>query len=422
MPDERHDIRQTLAAAGLDLAVIHAATMGTMRHEERAVALVRAFGALRQRDLVQLMAVSSASISRLVTSLLAAERVREQVFKDGAVGRPTNWLLAADGDPPSYQQRQAIIACLPDVIAYLHTTPLSASVYAAIEEPPISLADPPVHAAPNVPPVSREEPSGQMALTLWWGTGEDLGAHAETRAATLASNERPPIAAPVDRFAPPLATVYVAPPVRSLRPSPIPPWERSRFRRCRWPRGHALVQRGAAGVARGMGQLLRLMLRLLILGGRLLWGGLRLLGIGIQKQVWLIDDLNDRVVGWRWLLLGVAVAVVVSLLVGLRRQSVGITIPVASPPAEMTPTALATAIPLQIGRAQVIGTGKDGLIVRDAPGGKRIGKLASGVLVVILGGPRTIANQEHTLWWKVQYGDMVGWVSATFLSRVEPTP
>src|SRR6266508_4688222 len=114
MPDERHDIRQTFAAAGLDLAAIHAATTGSMTREDRAAALVRAFGAIRQRDLVQLMDVSSATISRLVNALLAAGNVREQAFKDGEVGRPTDWLLAPEGDPPSYQQRQTVIACLPD--------------------------------------------------------------------------------------------------------------------------------------------------------------------------------------------------------------------------------------------------------------------------------------------------------------------
>jgi hypothetical protein len=163
--------------------------------------------------------------------------------------------------------------------------------------------------------------------------------------------------------------------------------------------------------------------------GRWLRDALGLLSKGLQRLVWYIDDLNAVVLERRWLLLGIAVVILVSVLVGLRWQFVSITLPVLSPPAEMTPTgmiptqiastALATAIPIQIGHAQVIGTGKDGLIVRDAPAGKRIGKLANGVMVVVLAGRQTNAGPENPVWWKVQHGDVVGWVSARFLHLLD---
>jgi Bacterial SH3 domain len=427
IPDARQDIRHTCAAAGLDLMVIHVAATTTLTREDRAVALVRAFGALRQRDLVPLMNVSSASISRLVTTLLAARKLREQLFKDGAVGRPTEWLLAPEDDPPSYQQRQAIIASLPDVIAYLATTPSSPPVHPAAENPPNSTAGGPAHSAPDVPVLVCQEPIAQMASALWFGVaGKDAGASAEIAAPILGPDAAPPIASSVERFAPPRLTTpdAVSLTCRHIQ-SPIPPWERSQLRvRPRW-QGRAIVRCGAASLALGAGQLLRLMLRLLILGGHVLWTGLRLVASGIQKLVWLIDDLNAIFIGRRWLVLGIAVAVVVGVLLGLRRQSDGITLPALSPPAEQTPTgmtaseiaptALTATMSMQIRRAQVVDTGKDGLIVRDAPGGKRIGKLANGVAVVILGGPQSIADQEDPVWWNIQYDDMVGWVSGRFL-------
>jgi hypothetical protein len=73
-------------------------------------------------------------------------------------------------------------------------------------------------------------------------------------------------------------------------------------------------------------------------------------------------------------------------------------------------------MPVQTRRAQIVGTGKAGLIVRDAPAGKRIGKLANGLTVIILAGPQTIAKQQDSVWWQVQHGDLAGWVSARFLT------
>jgi hypothetical protein len=436
MPDERQDIRHTCASAGLDLAVIHAAATTTLTREDRAVALVRAFGALRQRDLVHLMNVSSATISRLVTALLATGKVREQLFKDGAVGRPTEWLLAPGGDLPSYQQRQAIIASLPDIIVYLNTTrsPVASSLvpgYAAVEEPPVSAADPPAHRVRDIPALSDAETSAQMALALCFGvSGKDTGTSAEIAAPTLGPDAAPSVALPVERFAPPRLTT---PDTLSFTcrhtQSPLPPWERSQFcGRARW-RGYTIVRRGAASLAFGVDQLLHLMLWLLIVGGHVVLTGLRLVASGIQKLVWLIDDLNALFIGRRWLLLGIAVAVLVSVLLGLRRQPDRITLPALSTPAEQTPsgmtlteiapTALTPTMSLQIRRAQVVDTDEDGLIVRDVPGGKRIGKLANGVAVVILGGPQSIADQEDPVWWNVQHDDMVGWVSARFLHMLE---
>jgi hypothetical protein len=172
-----------------------------------------------------------------------------------------------------------------------------------------------------------------------------------------------------------------------------------------------------------------LVLLILLVGGRLLWTSVQLLGRGIQRLAWLFDDLNDIVLGRRWLLLGVAVAIVAGVLVGLRGQSYGVRLPVAAAPPEVTPTGIpptnmastapTTAMPTPIRQAQVVGTGKAGLIVRDAPAGKRVGKLANGVVVIVLGGSQTIANQEDPIWRNIKHGDIVGWVSARFLHMLD---
>jgi hypothetical protein len=432
MTDERPDIYVRLAAAGLDLTAIRAATTAALTREDQAAVLVHAFGALRQRDLAPLMGVSAATISRLVTALLAAGKVRQQVFRDGGVGRPTEWLLPPEGDSPSYQRRQTIIASLPDIIAALDTMPRSAAQSSApgpgaVEQPPISALDRPGEAVANVPPVSHEETTTQLAFALWFGTiGEDPRAKAEISMPEAVAEEILPIVSPPERLVPlPPTATYVSLPWRSHTQSPIPPWERTRILSRQHWRGRPLVRRSAVGLALGMGQAFRLTLLILVVGGHLLWAGLRLLGRGIQKLVWLFDDLNDIVVGRRWLLLGVAVAIVVGVLVGLRGQRYGARLPVAAAPPEVTPTGIpptdiapqapATAMPTPLGQARVVGTGKAGLIVRDAPAGKRIGKLVNGAVVIVLGGPQTIANQEDPIWWNIRHGDIVGWVSARFL-------
>jgi hypothetical protein len=426
MSDAHQDIHHILAAAGLNYTALCAAMRETQTREEQAVALIYAFRALRQRDLAQLMNLSGATTSRLVGALLASGSVHEQSFKDGAVGRPTDWLLVPEGDPPSYEQRQAIIASLPGIIARLTTTPSPAapsplSMYVAAEEPAICAAEPAVHPAPSVSAVAHEEPLAQMALTLWFGRGgEDNGARPKTSMVRSEVDELPTTGAADEHFVllPP-ATTYMRPPFRSRSQSSPSPWERSQYQaRSRW-RGHALIRK-AAGLAHSMGQLLCLMLRLMILGGRLLWAGLRLLSRGIQKLIWLIDDLNDIVVGRRWLLVGIVVAIMIGLLVGLRRQSGATELSAAVPPEltppGMAPTTLVPTMPVQTRRAQIVGTGKAGLIVRDAPAGKRIGKLANGLTVIILAGPQAIAKQQDSVWWQVQHGDLAGWVSARFLT------
>jgi hypothetical protein len=178
-----------------------------------------------------------------------------------------------------------------------------------------------------------------------------------------------------------------------------------------------------------MNQAFRLAVLILVVGGRLLWKSVQLLGRGIQRLVWLFDDLNDIVVGRRWLLLGVALAIVAGVLVGLRGQPYGARLPVAAATPEVIPTEIqptdiashvsATEMPTPIGQARVVGTGKAGLIVRDAPAGKRIGKLVNGVVVIVLDGPQTIANQEDPVWWNIKHGDIVGWVSARFLHMLD---
>jgi hypothetical protein len=424
MPDERQDIRRTLAAAGMDLAAICAAATEAVTREDRAVRLIRAFGMLRQRDLELLLDLSSATISRLVRPLLSAGTVQEQIFKDGDLGRPAAWLFVPESEPPTYQQRQVIAACLPDLITWLHDSPAPTSPASvpnhAHDERAVTTEHQPAVPTAGVPSALLQERQAPIAVQWSPSSREHSAAPASPAAVAAPALEALPTIRHSDALTPPPPSIStVAPhPMRCVAISPRPPWEPSWLQRHAWW-GSIRTWRRGDRVACRLGTMFRSWRPRLHRLGRQLRTCLQRLRTGIQQLVWYIDDLSAIMLERRWLLLGIAVVILASVLVGVQRRIVSITLPVASALFEVTPTAPPTATPVRVLRAQVVGTGKLGLIVRDLPAGKRVGKLANGTEVVIVAGPQTIASRENPVWWQVRRGDLVGWVSARFLSFLE---
>ena len=85
----------------------------------------------------------------------------------------------------------------------------------------------------------------------------------------------------------------------------------------------------------------------------------------------------------------------------------------------VTPTFTATATPTPTPpSAVVLGTGAQGAVLRDEPGGAIIGFVSDGDRVLVLGGPELSGAR---LWWHVRTVDgMEGWLVASFLNTVTP--
>jgi hypothetical protein len=105
---------------------------------------------------------------------------------------------------------------------------------------------------------------------------------------------------------------------------------------------------------------------------------------------WMIGQYNHDVGGWLWpliVLLLIAGALFVAWPLGLDRADGRLVADISAslliPTEELTTTPMSD-VPTQ---ARVIDTGGAGLVVCDAAGGKRIGKLAEHTLVEIIGGP-----------------------------------
>jgi hypothetical protein len=68
----------------------------------------------------------------------------------------------------------------------------------------------------------------------------------------------------------------------------------------------------------------------------------------------------------------------------------------------------------------VLGTGAQGAVLRDQPGGAITGFVSDGDRVLVLGGPELSGAR---LWWHVRTADGIeGWLVASFLNTVTPGP
>jgi hypothetical protein len=74
--------------------------------------------------------------------------------------------------------------------------------------------------------------------------------------------------------------------------------------------------------------------------------------------------------------------------------------------------------------ARVVGTGGVGLLIRDAPNGKRrLGDgLREGAVVMVSAGPITTADAHNPIWWQVRHNGVTGWVSGRFLTFTDQAP
>lgn len=91
----------------------------------------------------------------------------------------------------------------------------------------------------------------------------------------------------------------------------------------------------------------------------------------------------------------------------------------ATPTATPTFTATATSTPTPPS-ALVLGSGAQGAVLRDQPGGAITGFVSDGDILLVLGGPELSGGR---LWWRVQTGDGAeGWLVAAFLNTLTPAP
>lgn len=91
--------------------------------------------------------------------------------------------------------------------------------------------------------------------------------------------------------------------------------------------------------------------------------------------------------------------------------------PTLTPTATATPTDTATATPTPPS-ALVLGTGLQGAILRDAPGGNPVDLVSENDRLLVLGGPELLDQQE---WWLVRKEDGTeGWMVGRYLATLTP--
>jgi hypothetical protein len=88
---------------------------------------------------------------------------------------------------------------------------------------------------------------------------------------------------------------------------------------------------------------------------------------------------------------------------------------VPSPTSAPLPASTPTSTPAPTPRPTAVVTGTNGrsLQVRDAPAGTATGSLAEGTVAAILEGPTVQGDAD---WYRVQAGDVIGWVSGDYLA------
>jgi hypothetical protein len=87
--------------------------------------------------------------------------------------------------------------------------------------------------------------------------------------------------------------------------------------------------------------------------------------------------------------------------------------------ATATHTSTATPTPTPPS-AIVIGTGDQGAILRDEPGGVIVGFVAEGDTILVIGGPNEL---KGSLWWFVRTVDEIeGWLIGNLMATLTPTP
>lgn len=91
----------------------------------------------------------------------------------------------------------------------------------------------------------------------------------------------------------------------------------------------------------------------------------------------------------------------------------------ATPTPTHTPTATPTATNTPPS-AIVLGTGLQGAIIRDAPGGSPVDLVSENEQLLVIGGPELLEEQQ---WWQVRKQDGTeGWLVGRYLATVTPTP
>jgi hypothetical protein len=95
--------------------------------------------------------------------------------------------------------------------------------------------------------------------------------------------------------------------------------------------------------------------------------------------------------------------------------------PTATITPSLTPTRTPTATPTPTHTppsAIVLGTGLQGAIIRDAPGGNPVDLVSESEQLLVIGGPETLEEQQ---WWQVRKEDGTeGWLVGRYLATVTP--
>jgi SH3-like domain-containing protein len=66
----------------------------------------------------------------------------------------------------------------------------------------------------------------------------------------------------------------------------------------------------------------------------------------------------------------------------------------------------------------VLGTGLQGAIIRDVPGGTPVDLVSENERLLVIGGPQVVEEQQ---WWQVRKEDGTeGWLAGRYLATVTP--
>ncbi len=111
--------QQQLEYAGINPPIIRSIYLVQQSRQDRIMALIELFGALRQSDICRLLDASRATISRDVTELRDGGVLQEYPVQEGATGRPVHWYCQPACDLPQDEQRQEIQLLVQDLTLVL---------------------------------------------------------------------------------------------------------------------------------------------------------------------------------------------------------------------------------------------------------------------------------------------------------------
>lgn len=368
IPLEVQAAQERVRAAGIDLERLLVLLSTSQPRDLAITMLVELFGALRQRDLCDLLSQPRSTISRVVTGLTESNRLRAYSLQDSATGRPTAWLMLPTHELPNAERRRSIAALVNDVVL-VRSIPSPDDAAMADQPEPQST-------------VSRSADfSGAVTAARTSTASEIVHSHPEE-----APSPQPPFREPTNR------------PDIDLTPRPVLPTTTH-------PQWRSLLGRLVA-----TGRAIQLLWR-----QRRTHSAFRSAGITLPRQ-------RRRRLGW-WLAVTLLMLVILGgirlpllramLLSTMHTWFTAVQTQPTSPAPPPQPSAMPTISVFQ--QARVRGTGATGLAVRDRPGGQRIGRLAEGSLVTILSEPRTIVDTSNAVWWEVETMGVHGWVSGRYL-------